>query len=127
MKWAGTKPLVWRINLVSKQSVRVARAHHPPPHQARYADPARPVTRRNQVADSHVDGRLSCDGEIERRRGLAEVITSPMRDVRDPSRVRHSHTEMATARMLMIAAGHEDCNRRHRYAAHVEDRGRPLP
>jgi Transposase DDE domain group 1 len=61
-------------------------------------------------------GRLSSDGglvvlrEIERRLGLATTITSPLRDDRDPARVRHSYAEMATTRMLMIAAGYEDCD-----------------
>jgi hypothetical protein len=61
-------------------------------------------------------GRLSSDGgvivlrEIAERLGLAEAITGPLSDDRDPSRVRHSYAEMATARMLMIAAGYEDCD-----------------
>jgi hypothetical protein len=61
-------------------------------------------------------GRLSSDGglvvlrEIEARLGLAETISRPLRDDRDPTRVRHSYTEMARARMLMIAAGYEDCD-----------------
>jgi len=61
-------------------------------------------------------GRLSSDGglivlrEIATRLGLAETITGPLADVRDPSRVRHSYAEMALARMLMIAAGYEDCD-----------------
>jgi Transposase DDE domain group 1 len=61
-------------------------------------------------------GRLSSDGglivlrEIETRLRLAETITKPLRDDRDPSRVRHSYVEMARARMLMIAAGYEDCD-----------------
>lgn len=61
-------------------------------------------------------GRLSSDGglvalrEIERRLGLAMTIAGPLRDNRDPARVRHSYAEMATARMLMIAAGYEDCD-----------------
>jgi hypothetical protein len=61
-------------------------------------------------------GRLSCDGglivlrEIAARLRLAETITGPLRDDRDPTRVRHSYAEMATARMLMIAAGYEDCD-----------------
>jgi len=48
--------------------------------------------------------------EIERRLGLAETITAPLRDDRDPSRVLYSYAEMATARLLMIAAGYEDCD-----------------
>lgn len=61
-------------------------------------------------------GRLSSDGglivlrEIEMRLGLAETIVGPLGDARDPTRVRHSYREMATARMLMIAAGYEDCD-----------------
>ena len=61
-------------------------------------------------------GRLSCDGglivlrEIAARLRLAETITGPLRDDRDATRVRHSYAEMATARMLMIAAGYEDCD-----------------
>jgi hypothetical protein len=61
-------------------------------------------------------GRLSSDGglvvlrEIEVRLGLAETIAGPLHDDRDPARVRHSYTEMARARMLMIAAGYEDCD-----------------
>lgn len=47
--------------------------------------------------------------EIAVRLALAEVITAPLRDARDRNRVRHSYAEMATARMLMIAAGYEDC------------------
>jgi hypothetical protein len=61
-------------------------------------------------------GRLSSDGglvvlrEIEARLSLAETISAPLRDDRDPSRIRHSYAEMALARMLMIAAGYEDCD-----------------
>jgi hypothetical protein len=61
-------------------------------------------------------GRLSSDGglivlrEIASRLGLAETIARPLHDDRDPARVRHSYAEMALARMLMIAAGYEDCD-----------------
>jgi hypothetical protein len=61
-------------------------------------------------------GRLSSDGglivlrEIAVRLRLAETITGPLRDDRDPARVRHGYAEMVTARMLMIAAGYEDCD-----------------
>jgi hypothetical protein len=63
-----------------------------------------------------VAGRLSSDGgvivlrEIATRLGLAETVMGPLGDARDPSRVRHSYAEMATARMVMIAAGYEDCD-----------------
>jgi hypothetical protein len=61
-------------------------------------------------------GRLSSDGgmivlrEIATRLGLAETITQPLCDKRDASRIRHTYAEMAMARMLMIAAGYEDCD-----------------
>ena len=61
-------------------------------------------------------GRLSSDGglvvlrEIEARLSLAETISTPLRDDRDPTRIRHSYADMARARMLMIAAGYEDCD-----------------
>ena len=61
-------------------------------------------------------GRLSSDGgvivlrEIALRLGLAEAITAPLLDNRDPSRVQHGYSEMALARMVMIAAGYEDCD-----------------
>ena len=61
-------------------------------------------------------GRLSSDGgvivlrEIAKRLDLAGTITGPLRDDRDPVRLRHSYGEMAMARMVMIAAGYEDCD-----------------
>jgi Transposase DDE domain group 1 len=61
-------------------------------------------------------GRLSSDGgvivlrEIATRLQLAETIAGPLCDKRDPFRVRHSYAEMAAARMIMIAAGYEDCD-----------------
>ena len=61
-------------------------------------------------------GRLSSDGgmivlrEIATRLGLAQAITGRLRDERDPSRVQHSYADMVQARMLMIAAGYEDCD-----------------
>ena len=61
-------------------------------------------------------GRLSSEGglivlrEIAKRLGLAEVIARPLRDDRDPARVQHSYADMVMVRMLMIAAGYEDCD-----------------
>jgi hypothetical protein len=51
-------------------------------------------------------GRLSSDGgvivlrEAAMRLGLAEAITAPLVDHRDPSRVQYSYAEMALARMV---------------------------
>ena len=61
-------------------------------------------------------GRLSSDGgvivlrEIAARFGLADVVTAPLPDDRDPLRVSHTYADMALARMMMIAAGYEDCD-----------------
>ena len=61
-------------------------------------------------------GRMSSDGgvvvlrEIALRLGLADVITRPLPDDRDPCRVTHSYGDMALARMMAIAAGYEDCD-----------------
>jgi hypothetical protein len=61
-------------------------------------------------------GRMSSDGgvivlrEIALRLGLADVITKPLADDRDPCRVTHSYGDMALARMMAIAAGYEDCD-----------------
>jgi Transposase DDE domain group 1 len=61
-------------------------------------------------------GRLSSDGdvivlrEIALRLGLAKAITAPLLDKRDPSRVQHAYADMALARMVMMAAGYEDCD-----------------
>ena len=61
-------------------------------------------------------GRLSSDGgvivlrEIARRLPLAETIAGRLIDDRDQARVLHTYEEMALARMVMIAAGYEDCD-----------------
>ena len=61
-------------------------------------------------------GRMSSDGgvivlrEIALRLGLADVITKPLADDRDPMRVTHSYADMALARMMAIASGYEDCD-----------------
>jgi hypothetical protein len=61
-------------------------------------------------------GRLSSDGgvivlrEVATRLGLVEAITAPLSDKRDQSRVQHAYAEMGLARMVMIAAGYEDCD-----------------
>jgi hypothetical protein len=61
-------------------------------------------------------GRLSSDGgvlllrEIETGLGLADLLSSCMAEVRDPSRLRHTQPDMIRARMLAIACGYEDCD-----------------
>ena len=61
-------------------------------------------------------GRLSSDGgvlllrEIENGLGLAERLSSCMKDARDPLSLRHSLADMIRARMFAIACGYEDCD-----------------
>ena len=69
-------------------------------------------------------GNLSSNGglvvlrEIARKLDLAQVIAGPLVDSRDPTRVLHTYAHMVarklasevTARMMAIAAGHEDCD-----------------
>ena len=56
------------------------------------------------------DGGIVLLREIALRLGLADVVSGPVRDVREPARIRHTYSEMVTARMLAIAAGYEDCD-----------------
>ena len=61
-------------------------------------------------------GRLSSDGgvlllrEIESGLGLAERLTSCMKDARDPLSTTHTQADMIRARMFAIACGYEDCD-----------------
>jgi Transposase DDE domain group 1 len=61
-------------------------------------------------------GTLSSNGgvlilrEIEKRLGLATVLSRHIPDDRDGRRVRHSYSGMTRARMFAIASGHEDCD-----------------
>jgi len=61
-------------------------------------------------------GRLSSDGgvlllrEIETGLGLAALLSSCMKDERDPLSTTHSQADMIRARLLAIACGYEDCD-----------------
>ena len=61
-------------------------------------------------------GRLSSDGgvlllrEIEIGLGLADLLSSCVKDERDPSSTTHSQADMIRARMFAIACGYEDCD-----------------
>jgi len=61
-------------------------------------------------------GRLSSDGgvlllrEIENGLGLAERLSSCMKDDRDPVSTTHTQADMIRARMFAIACGYEDCD-----------------
>jgi len=61
-------------------------------------------------------GNLSSNGglimlrEAARRLGLANVISGPLPDPRNPLLITHTYSVMVTARMMAIAAGHEDAD-----------------
>jgi len=61
-------------------------------------------------------GQLSSDGgvlilrEIEKRLGIAAMLSACVPDARDPSRVIHTHADMIRARVFAIASGYEDCD-----------------
>ncbi len=61
-------------------------------------------------------GRLSSDGgvlllrEIENGLGLADLLSSRMKDERDPASTTHTQADMIRARLFAIACGYEDCD-----------------
>src|SRR5262249_46273605 len=61
-------------------------------------------------------GTLSSDGgvlilrEVEKKLGLATVLSRHIPDDRDGTRITHSYSDMTRARMFAIASGHEDCD-----------------
>ena len=61
-------------------------------------------------------GQLSSDGgvlilrEIEKRLGMAAMLSACVPDARDQSRVIHTHADMIRARVFAIASGYEDCD-----------------
>ena len=61
-------------------------------------------------------GQLSSDGgvlilrEIEKRLGLAAMLSSSVPDTRDPGRIVHTYADMIRARLFAIASGYEDCD-----------------
>ena len=48
--------------------------------------------------------------EAALRLDIARVIAGPLRDTRNPLLITHTYAEMATARMMAIAAGYEDAD-----------------
>ena len=67
--------------------------------------------------DARFDGGgLSSDGgvlllrEIENGLGLADLLSSCLKDERDPSSTTHTHADMIRARLFAIACGYEDCD-----------------
>ena len=56
------------------------------------------------------DGGVLILGEIEKRLGLAAMLSSSVPDTRDPGRIVHTHDDMIRARVFAIACGYEDCD-----------------
>src|SRR5690606_3197570 len=115
-RWTATKLLVWRSILMSKQSVRVARAHHRPSpctlHRFSPAcgpfGPSRSQPRSMPDACHPMAASSSC---ARSRHDWVWPRRSPGRYAMTAIRpARHTYAEMAAARMLMIAAGYEDCD-----------------
>ena len=91
-----------------------------------------PVAGKSLTAERDA-GNLTSNGglialrEIERRLDIAGMIAKHIPDRRNPLLITHTYADMNRARMMMIAAGYEDCvmlqacspSARHRYA---EDR-----
>jgi Transposase DDE domain group 1 len=48
--------------------------------------------------------------EIEKRRGIAAMLSACVPDARDQSRVTHTHADIIRARVFAIASGYEDCD-----------------
>src|SRR5262249_16069944 len=71
---------------------------------------------RKTISPTFDGGKLSSNGgvlilrEIERKLGLAAVLSRHIPDDRDRTRITHSYSDMTRARMFAIASGHEDCD-----------------
>jgi Transposase DDE domain group 1 len=70
----------------------------------------KPLTAAMDAGNLSSNGGLIVLREIAVKLGLADVLTRPLPDARNPLLVTHSYAHMATARMMAIAAGYEDCD-----------------
>ena len=61
-------------------------------------------------AEMSSDADLTLLQEVERRADPAGVIARCLPDPREPGKVRHSLEDIIRFRIMMIAAGYEDCN-----------------
>jgi hypothetical protein len=74
-----------------------------------------PLGRKSLTAERDA-GNLTSNGglialrESALRSGVAAVVADPLPDARNPLLVTHSYRAMVTARMMAIAAGHEDAD-----------------
>jgi hypothetical protein len=70
----------------------------------------KPLTANRDGGNLTSNGGLLVLREAALRLDLAAVIAGPLPDLRDPMLITHQYDEMVLARMMMIAAGHEDCD-----------------
>ena len=72
-----------------------------------------PVARKS-LTTARDAGNLTSNGglivlrEAALRLGVADVVAAPLPDTRNPLLITHTYAAMVTARMMAIAAGHED-------------------
>ena len=70
----------------------------------------KPLTTNRDAGNLSSNGGLLVLREAALRLDIAAVIANPLPDRRNPFLITHSYGEMVLARMMMIAAGHEDCD-----------------
>ena len=75
-----------------------------------------PAVSRKKVSAAFDGGMLSSDGgvlllrDVEKRLGIAERLSSCLKDKRDPDLISHTIADLLRLRMFAIAAGYEDAN-----------------
>jgi hypothetical protein len=70
----------------------------------------KPLTTNRDAGNLSSDGGLLVLREAALRLDIAAVIAGPLPDKRNPLLITHTTSEMVLARMMMIAAGYEDCD-----------------
>jgi Transposase DDE domain group 1 len=70
----------------------------------------KPLTTNRDAGNLSSNGGLVVLREAALRLDIAAVIAGPLPDKRNQLLITHTYSEMVLARMMMIAAGHEDCD-----------------
>lgn len=70
----------------------------------------KPLTATRDAGNLTSNGGLALLRERASRLGIAAMIAADVPDARDPLLVTHTYADMITARMMAIAAGHEDAD-----------------
>jgi Transposase DDE domain group 1 len=71
---------------------------------------SKPLTTNRDAGNLSSNGGLLVLREAAIKLGVADVVARPLPDRRNPKLITHTMPEMVLARMMMIAAGHEDCD-----------------